>query len=82
MGDEMKQREEAARFVERQLFGDADTKRDKNRRHHYGVQELRDLMDFIYGGEPEADGHKIRTQSYNPFTKTYEFVESQHKSKR
>jgi hypothetical protein len=51
----------AARFVEKQLHWEHDCKFDKGHRHHYGVQELRELFDFIYGGEP-AEIEKIKPQ--------------------
>jgi hypothetical protein len=53
---EIKSREEAARFIENQLDFDSDykCKREKNWCHHYGWQELRELMDFIYEGEPKS----------------------------
>ena len=57
----MKSREEAARFVERQFdgYGGYECKLNKGGCHHYGKQEVRELMDFIYGGEPENDSQKI-----------------------
>lgn len=50
----MKSREETARFIESQMAFDHHCRRDKKDRVHYGWQELRELMDFIYGGEPEG----------------------------
>ena len=56
----MKPREEVARFIEKQMH-DAYYKcsRSKPNTHHYGLQELRELMDFIYGGTP-TDAECIR----------------------
>ena len=66
----MKTREEVARFVERQLDddephqpkGSAQMVKFGTERHHYGAQELRALMDFIYGGEP-SDAERINLKS-------------------
>lgn len=57
----MKTREEVARFVERQfgLFGPYSCKFEKGYQWHYGKQEARELMDFIYGGEPASDDQKV-----------------------
>lgn len=49
----VKTREEAARFIETQLAPDWVTSLEKGEQFHYGKQELRELMDFIYGGPPE-----------------------------
>lgn len=49
----MKTREESARFIEAQLKYDWVPKLEKGIQFHYGKQELRELMDFIYGGPPE-----------------------------
>ena len=48
----MKTREETARFIERQMHWSHKCKFEKGSRAHYGWQELKELMDFIYGGEP------------------------------
>ena len=57
----MKTREEMARFVEHQfdMFGKYECQLPKGGCHHYGKQEVRELMDFIYGGEPQTDEQKI-----------------------
>ena len=57
----MKTREEVARFVEKQMGGRYICSRNKNYAHHYGLQELRELMDFIYGEEPQNEEQKIKT---------------------
>ena len=49
----MKTLEEAARFIEAQLKHDWVSKLEKGHQFHYGKQELRELMDFIYEGPPE-----------------------------
>lgn len=63
----MKTRQEAAALVKRQLQTSPDTTdghesgktplggRPKGSQHHYGRQELRELLDFIYGGPPAND---------------------------
>ena len=53
----MRSRAEAVDFIRRQ-FKDG-TKREKYGRHHYGVGELRDLLDFLYGGAPERDDARL-----------------------
>lgn len=57
----MKTREEAARFVEAQFdwTSDYECKLEKGGCHHYGKQEVRELMDFIYGGEPASDEQNV-----------------------
>jgi len=52
-------REQVVGFIRNQ-FSDLDDPRisfdeEKNYRYHYGLFELRALMDFIYGGEPKAE---------------------------
>jgi hypothetical protein len=56
-----KTREEVARFVEKQMGSNYICSRNKNYAHHYGLQELRELMDFIYGEEPQNEEQKIKT---------------------
>jgi len=56
----MKTREEVARFVEKQFLGKYNCTRRKNA-HHYGRQEVRELMDFIWGEEPQNEEQKIKT---------------------
>ena len=58
----MKTRREAARFIEKQLNNDTDdlpSLMDKYGRHHYGAQELRQLLDFIYDGPPALESERI-----------------------
>ena len=53
----MKSRAEAAALVQRQL---ENNKRGLNvYAHHYGRMELRELLDFIYEGEPKSDAERI-----------------------
>lgn len=54
----MRTREEAARFVEQQ-FGDYICPRQKPFHFHIGMQEIRELMDFIYEGPPATDAEGI-----------------------
>ena len=63
-----------ARFVERQLgynifkrFEKSHTSREKSGKHHYGKQELRDLLDYIYKEEPQT-----RNQQLDPSNKCQE----------
>jgi len=62
----MKTREEVARFIENQLSSDEydDTLREKNGCRHYGYQDLRTLMDFIYEGEPKTEIECIQNASH------------------
>jgi len=48
----MKSRAEVVKLIESQLNGDTDSYDRKNGAHHYGYQELRELLDFIYEGKP------------------------------
>ena len=47
-------REKVARFIECQFIED-DCSREKGGQWHYGLQDLRELMDFIYNSEPLND---------------------------
>lgn len=59
----MKPREEVARFIEKQMHDSTyECSRPKPQTHHYGLQELRELMDFIYGGEP-TEAERVRNWS-------------------
>ncbi len=55
--NEMKSREEAVKFIEsydvNHLAG--------SRKHgwHYGMMEVRALLDFLYNGEPKTDEEKL-----------------------
>lgn len=51
----MRKRAEVARLIERQLHHTHRCSREKGEQIHYGWQELRELMDFIYDGTPAAD---------------------------
>ena len=54
-------REEAARFIEYQFDESRNYHCRRPKGHvHYGLQELRELMDFIYGGEPKTEEENIR----------------------
>lgn len=58
----MKTRQEAAAFIQRQL-DETDLitilGRPKPTAYHYGKQELRDLLDFIYEGPPTRPSEGI-----------------------
>ena len=54
----MEAREKAARFIECQFIKD-DCSRVKGHQWHYGLQDLRELMDFIYNSEPLNDKEKL-----------------------
>lgn len=63
----MKTRKEAVELIKKQFtegrpedktfFG----KRPKGNQFHYGRQELRDLLDYIYGGPPSNESEEIRS---------------------
>jgi hypothetical protein len=65
----MRPRDEAVAFIEEQLAKDGKHDwpvRDNDYTHggqvpqwHYGKIELRRLMDFIYGQEPQSDSERI-----------------------
>jgi hypothetical protein len=57
----LKTRAESARFVLFQLE-DHDYKCpfEKGRQHHYGKQDLKCLLDFIYGGPPNGSDEVIK----------------------
>ena len=52
------QREDAARFAEQQLNWKTDAS-NNSPYSHYGVMELRELLDYIYGDEPSTDAEKL-----------------------
>ena len=54
-------RKYAARFVEQQLDWKTDAS-DNIPVAHYGAQELRELLDYIYGGEPKTAAEKINIE--------------------
>ena len=60
----MKPRSEIARFIEEQLNLNASNETMYDRKHrayHYGLCELRDLMDFIYDCKPTMYANTIRS---------------------
>jgi hypothetical protein len=54
----MKTRTEVARFIEQQFEFQYDCGLPKTATH-YGRQELRALMDFLYNDEPQNENEKI-----------------------
>lgn len=63
-----KTREEVVQFIKAQFAGlkhleYSHTEREKNSRHHYGVQELRDLLDYLYGHTPTMDAEKLTSET-------------------
>ena len=55
----MKERKDAVLLIQKQLNNETDAYKKKDTLWHYGRQELRELMDFIYGTEPLIDEEKI-----------------------
>jgi len=56
----MKTRAEIARYIERQLDWRHKPKLEKGSKHHYGLQELRELLDFAFDSPPQTEEEKIR----------------------
>lgn len=59
----MKTREEVAQFVNEQFKGYGSTYHcpfEKDRNWHYGKQDVRALLDFIYGGPPESKEQEVK----------------------
>ena len=53
-------RQEVARFIEKQLAECSnETYEAKYHKMHYGVYELKHLMDFIYSGKPSNKEEEI-----------------------
>lgn len=66
MRDKPKTRQEAAEYASALMVGDSITKscvvvgvRETGDTWHFGRQELRILLDYIYGGPPSNKGEEI-----------------------
>jgi len=57
----MKTRKEVVELVQKQLTGMFDSNLNKYA-WHYGIVELRELLDFIYEGPPETEEEFILKQ--------------------
>lgn len=55
----LKTREEVATFINDQFSHEYINRLPKGSLRHYGKQDLRVLMDFLYDGEPLSDAQKI-----------------------
>jgi len=57
----MVSREEAVSLIKDQLDNETDTYKNSSSKcaWHYGKQELRELLDLIYGGEPENEHQEL-----------------------
>lgn len=57
----MKPREEVVKFIECQLYGDYLLPKElpKPHTHHYGCQELRALLDYLYDGPPQSARERL-----------------------
>ena len=60
-----KSRYEVARFIERQLHIKHKLSRVKQEAWHYGIQELRELMDYLFDSPPEYESDGIRKLAYD-----------------
>jgi hypothetical protein len=58
----MRSREEVARYVENQFdaYGGYICPLEKADCWHYGKQEVRDLLDYIYGGPPQSREQEVQ----------------------
>lgn len=54
----IKSRKESVNLIRKRLDGIEMPKKEGGA-HHYGRQELRELMDFIYGGKPKNYDEKL-----------------------
>lgn len=52
-------RSEAVALINRQFERETPAADAKHSKHYYGVQELRELLDFIYGGPPAGDREEL-----------------------
>ena len=55
----MKQRSGVAAFINAQIAGYSPEEGSDKAHHHYGREELRALLDYIYQSEPQSDDEKI-----------------------
>lgn len=60
----MRTREEAVKFVTKQFDDVNPTERNKGGQVHYGLQELRDLMDFLYEQEPQSEAEQLNAKTW------------------
>lgn len=59
----MKTRKEVAKYINETFY---DSAGGRHKTHwHYGVQELRVLMDFIYSGEPQGDAECVDPKAHD-----------------
>ena len=59
----MKARIQAVEFIVKQLTYETEASSNKSQ-HHYGREELKELLDFIYEGKPETEEEKISCKFY------------------
>jgi hypothetical protein len=64
--------------MECQLEGQC--KREKGGKHHYGMQELRELLDFIYEAEPATEAQMVLVPELAKNMKPYVFYRAGVKS--
>jgi hypothetical protein len=65
----MKARAEVVTFIQEQLDWKRESTKSKCSAHHYGRQDLRDLLDFIYGQVPQSDDELLPPPSSVSFVK-------------
>ena len=59
----MRTRKEVVELIGRQMDR-GPARREKPTCWHYGIVELRELLDFIYGGPPENEDEELRRASW------------------
>lgn len=64
-----KTREEVVAFIVKQIREDCQGGRPKGPpngtwAYHYGQQDLRELLDFLYGGEPLNEAERLNVDTY------------------
>ncbi len=61
----MKDRKTTVAFIKLQLSTPLDSDREKCGRVHYGAQELRQLLDFIYAEKPQHTDEKLHASIFD-----------------
>ena len=63
----VRSREEVARFIERQFAipHRIEVEGRRGPKYKYGVVDLRDLLDFIFGGPPANDAENLKPKNHS-----------------
>lgn len=62
----MRDRSDVVVFIDRQLSMAGECTREKKGRHHYGLQELRELLDWLYGEPPQKPSERLKGGAMTP----------------